>query len=285
MKIYLDGALVDEREATASVLDRGLLYGDGLFETLRVRRGRPVLADAHLRRLEHGASELGIPNPLSRAGLGTAIDAVIVENRLEEAGLRVTLTRGPGHGIRPPGLPRPTLFILPTPLPYPAGAYERGIRAILASRPLLPGPVPGVKTLDYLGSILARREAAAAGADDAILCAPDGGPVEATAANLFLVRDGALATPPAGACRLAGITRSTVLDLARLGGMPTREADVGLSDLRAANEAFLTSSVAGIVPVVEIDGRAVGAGAPGPVTRRLSGLLDQLSESQIEIDK
>jgi branched-chain amino acid aminotransferase len=272
--LYLDGRIVDPGQARIDPRDRGFLLGDGLFETMRAGGGRVPLLDRHLDRLEAGAAVLGIPLPQSRDAIAAACLAVLEANRLTDgnAALRVTLSRGPGpRGLEPPAEPTPTLLITAVPLPNtapsPASAVISGIRRNERS------PLSRIKSLNYLDNVLALREARERGADEAILCNTAGRLACASAANLFLVREGALLTPPPDEGILPGVTRRVLLDLATDLGLPSEQRKLPLSALADAEEAFLTSSLIGLRPLVAVDGRAMGPGAARPVARRLAAAL------------
>jgi branched-chain amino acid aminotransferase len=259
LKVWLDGALVDERAARVSAFDHGLLLGDGVFETLRVYRGRPFALEEHLQRLEQGVAAMRMAQP--GADLGRAVREVVTANQLSEARVRITVTSGEG----PPGLARGsapgTVVVVALPLPpWPptSTAVVSYVRRDEQS------PLAGVKTTSLAESVMALVAARDAGADEALLLNTAGRLCEATTANVFVVRDGVAATPPAESGCLPGITRAHVLELG------ATERALSPEDLFGADEAFLTSSTREIQPLVEVDGRAIGDGAAGPVTRELA---------------
>ena len=269
--LYLDGRMVDPREARIDPRDRGFLLGDGLFETMRAARGRVPFLDRHLDRLEAGAAVLGMPLPRARAALGDACLEVLHANRLADryAALRITLSRGAGpRGLAPPTDPAPTLliaaFAIADAAPAPARAVISGIRRNEHS------PLSRIKSLSYLDSVLALREARGRGAQEAILRNTAGRLACASAANLFLVRNGALLTPGLEEGVLPGITRGVLLEIARDLGIPAEQAGLPTSALERTDEALLTNSLLGIRPIVEIGGERVGSGGPGPLARRLA---------------
>lgn len=254
--LWLNGVLLPEEEARIAPADRGLLLGDGLFETLRVAAGRPLRLDRHLARLRAGAAVLGLPVPLDDAGLAAAMAALLERRGLTDASLRLTLTRGPGpRGLLPPAEPTPTLLITAAPLPPPLPPA----RVVVArdTRRNEHSPLARIKSLSYLDGVLARQEAARRGADDALLLNTAGRLAEASAANLFLVLDGALVTPPVSEGALPGVMRAAVLD-----AVAVVERPVAADELSRADEVFLTSSL-GVRPVVAVDGTPVGDGRPG----------------------
>jgi branched-chain amino acid aminotransferase len=275
VKVWLNGALAEEQAACVSPGDHGFLVGDGVFETLRCYGGVPFALEDHLGRLEDGARALDLEPP-SRGSLRQAAEAVLAANGLADARMRITLTSGPGQ----PGLARAgnrsTLLVTAVPLsPWPPTAtaivsrYRRDEQS----------PLAGVKTISIVESVMAFTEARAAGAAEAILLNGRGEVCEATTANVFVVRGGAVRTPSLASGCLAGITRDRVLRLA--GGA---ESELPADSLREADELFLTSSTRGVQPLVEIDGAPVGAGGIGEVTSRLAAAYEQLVSAELEIE-
>jgi branched-chain amino acid aminotransferase len=287
--IWLDGGLVDARGPHLNVTDRGFQLGDGLYETARARRGVVIELDEHLERLRQGCLALGLNLPISDDQLVAGIAELLAAEGLDRAGsvgepsggligdaaLRVTVTRGPleRRGLLPPGFEDlvATIAIQCWPyLPTAEDLLERGVRAVSSSiRRDSSSPLAGVKTTSRADYVYARLEAARAGADDALFLTLDGLLSEATAANLFVIAGQTLATPPLSAAILAGTTRTWLLVHAERLGLVAAEVDLRPAELLAADEAFLTSSVAGIVPLVSLDGRSIGTGRPGPRTRAL----------------
>lgn len=268
-RIYLNGALVEAEAARIDPADRGLLLGDGLFETLLALDGRIVALEPHLARLRAGAAELGIDFP--DLDLAEAAQQTLAANRLQagRAALRITLTRGTGpRGLLPPAPAAPTLMIAATATPAPA---ESPLRAVIAStRRNEQSPLSRLKSLAYLDNVLARREAAARGTEEAVLLNTAGHVACTTIANLFVVRDGRLLTPPLSDGVLPGIVRAAVLDLARAQGITVEERSLDLEALTTADEAFVTNSLMALCPLASLDGRAVGSGEAGPMTTRLA---------------
>jgi len=273
--VFLDGRLVNAAGARVSAFDRGLLYGDGLFETLRSYQGRLFALDRHLARLRGTARWLGIPVPTM--DWRRQISAVLRRNRLlgVDASVRITLTRGPAApGLLPPAHPRPTVLIICAGVPATlAGVQRRGARVAL-----LPftrgGVIAGHKLLDYvpaiLGRVLARRQRAFEG----LFVDARGYLSEGTTSNLFVVRRGRLLTPPLDgeAGVLPGVTRSLVIAVATAAGIRVQERRLRVSDLVGADEAFLTASMAEVVPIVRVGVQAIAAGRPGLLTRRVQEL-------------
>jgi branched-chain amino acid aminotransferase len=272
--VYLDGEWVRSSAARVSVFDHGLLYGDGVFEGIRAYGGRVFALEAHVRRLFESAHSLLLDVGLTEERMAAVIREAVERNGLGEAYIRVVVTRGVGDlGLDPRKCPRSTLFVIADAIAlYPPALYEEGLKAATVSvrRTAVDALSPRVKSLNYLNSILAKIQATQAGAAEAILLGPEGYPIEATGENLFIVRRGRLLTPPVYLGVLEGITRAVVLSLAREEGRDVAEEPFTLHDLYVAEECFLTGTAAEIVPVVEIDGRRVGDGRPGPITRALA---------------
>jgi branched-chain amino acid aminotransferase len=280
--VYLNGEFLPRDAARISPFDRGFLYGDGLFETVRAYAGRPFRLDAHLDRLAASAEALTIPAP-DRAKLTGVVDELIRRNNLADAVVRIALSRGEHAGRLWPTAPaETTLLVEARPLrPYPTELYERGADCLVASVPH--DAASGLrrhKTANYLPSILAKREAVEREADEAILLDPAGDVAEGATSNVFCVRHGRLMTPPLDLNILPGVTRATVIGLARDAGLNVAEARFGLPALATADEVFLTNSLMELLPVRRIffcDGRScieaedhTLAPCPGPVTRRLA---------------
>jgi aminodeoxychorismate lyase len=263
MVVFLNGRFLAEEAALVSVFDRGFLYGDGLFETLRVVRSRPFLWDAHMERFAHGADVLKLRPPLTSAEMCRVADRLIQFNALPNAVLRVVLTRGPGpRGYSPKGADRPSLVMTLHVAPRPVGKRPAGTRLITSSfRVSADDALASVKTCNKLPHVLARAEADAAGVDDALLLNTRRHLAEATSSNLFWFSGDVLQTPPSRAGALMGITRGIVFDLARKLGFATDEVDEPPSVLSHAAGVFLTNSVRGIIEVVELDGKALRCSA------------------------
>lgn len=268
--VYLDGGFLPASEAMLPATDTGRLHGRGLFETFRARKGSVFLLDRHLARLRAGACTLGIELPEELEQLPAAVRELAQRCGLEDARMRLTVTAGPEGG-------RPSLLVQARAASdYPKEAYERGIRAVVASaRRNETSPLARIKSVNYLDNLLAREEARRSGADEALFLNMRGLLAEASTANLFIMHDGELTTPPVSDGALPGITRGAVLDLAWCADIVAREASLTLDALRGASEAFLTNAVAGVLPLVSVDGRKVGSGEPGEVTRRLRLLYEE----------
>lgn len=280
MKVWINGALLDESEARVSPFDRGLLLGDAIFETMRVYRGRPHALAAHLDRLRASCAATRIPYP---EGLEATIVEVLRANGIVEGQVRVTLTRGPGgRGASPRGAGPPTVIVTATPIHHPPEIYERGLSLVTARRRKVPdASLPAsIKSTNYLVHVLARMEAEDAGADDALFVDDDGMVIEATQANVFALLGDALVTPPLSSGCLPGQTRAEVLALAPELGLKAHERPLAPEMLLEAREAFLTASVLEVAPIVALDGVRIGDGKPGPLTRQLHELYRKRAQGE-----
>lgn len=283
MLIYFNGELVPPEEARVSVFDHGLLYGDGIFEGIRAYEGRVFKMEEHLVRLYESARAIMLTIPIGMQQMGEAIYHTMEANGLRDAYIRLIVTRGVGDlGLDPRKCTSPNVIIITDRIAlYPAELYEQGLRAMTAptQRVGVNALNPRVKSLNYLNNILAKLDALQAGYPEAILLNPEGYVVEATGENIFILRRGVLVTPPAFVGILEGITRHAVMDLARGMGIPVEEKLFCRHDLYVADECFLTGTACEIMPVVEVDGRPVGTGRPGPVTARLMAAFRELTRS------
>ncbi|HEX9284485.1 MAG TPA: branched-chain-amino-acid transaminase [Nitrospirales bacterium] len=273
MWIYLNDRFVPKEEAVVSVFDHGFLYGDGVFETMRAYHGKVLLLTDHLARLERSASTLGLSLPVNRERLADLVRETLTRNRLQEAYLRLTVSRGPGEiGLDPALCKAPTLVIIAKPFqPYPDSFYTHGVSVMIAhTRRNSPEAIPPhVKSLNYLNNLLAKMEATAAGAHEALLLNHHGELTEGTTSNVFVVRDGRLRTPAIDCGILAGLTRGVILLVARDLEITTEETRLTTEDLYRADECFLTNTTQEVLPVTQVDGKMVGDGRPGEITRRL----------------
>lgn len=273
MKVYLDGKFVDSDEAKVSVFDHGLLYGDGVFEGIRLYGGNIFRLEEHLERLEYSAKAIMLEIPLSREKLAWATCETCRQNGLTDAYIRLVVTRGPGDlGLAPWLCPKPSLFIIASKISlYPKEYYDNGLAIVtVPTRRISPAALPPtIKSLNYLNNILGKIEAKQFGALEAIMLNDQGYVAECTADNIFTVHRGEIVTPPASQGALKGITRSTILDVAKELGIPLGEVNMTRYDVWCADECFLTGSGAEVIPVVKLDGREIGTGKPGPVTQRV----------------
>ncbi len=282
MKVYIDGQFVPEEQAKVSIFDHGLLYGDGVFEGIRAYDGYVFKLDKHIDRLYNSAKAIMLEIPLSREEMKEAILETLRVNKLSSSYIRPNVTRGVGDlGIDPRRcIAKPTVIIITRPWKslYPEELYQRGLRAIVASTRAKPPESlpPSIKSLNYLANIMAKIEANVWGADEAIMLDVRGFVAEGTADNIFIVKDGALITPPV-ATNLPGITRETIIELAQKDGYEAREEYFGVASLYMADECFITGTAAEVAPVVEIDGRKIGDGKPGEITTRLRRKFKELT--------
>ena len=277
LKIWMDGELVDAAHAKVSVYDHGLLYGDGVFEGMRVYHGKLFEADAHFRRLFESAKSIRLDVPFTAQQLRAATDQTVAANGFTDCYVRLVVTRGVGTlGLDPDKCPRAGVFIIADQIAlYPAEMYDKGMPVVTASviRSHPNSLSPRVKSLNYLNNILAKMEATDAGVPEAVMLNHLGNVCEASADNIFLVKDGLVTTPPATEGALEGVTRNVILRLCTDHAIPRRQAVIQRHDLYVADEMFLTGSGAEVIPVTQVDRRPVGPGIPGPVTRRLIGLF------------
>jgi branched-chain amino acid aminotransferase len=269
----VNGEVVPVEEARVSVLDNGFTFGDSAYETIRTYRGRPFEWGRHVRRLRASAGRLGFEIPLTDGQLLERLDAVLRRAANPESYIRLIVSRGVGdisyHFERVKG---PTVVMVVKPhVEFPAAHYAEGVDVALVDvRRNHPRALdPAIKSSNLLNNVLAVREAQSRGAEEAVLLNQEGRLAEGASTNVFVVRGGRLRTPPLDTGILAGITREVVLELAASLSIDAGEESLGAEDLRAADEAFLTSSTREIVPIRRVDGRPVGEGRPGPVTRRL----------------
>jgi branched-chain amino acid aminotransferase len=273
MRIYLDGKLVSKDEAKVSVFDHGFLYGDGVFEGIRVYQGNVFRLKEHIDRLYESAKTIALEIPLTHAEMTQATLDTVAANHKQDAYIRLVVSRGPGDlGIDPAKCKKATVVIIVDSIAlYPQEFYDNGVKLITASvrRIAMESLDPRIKSLNYLNNILAKIEAKNAGAIEAVMLNHHGHVAECTADNIFMLKNGTLLTPHLMEGALGGITRGAVLDLAREMGLHTSETVLALHDLYNADECFLTGTGAEIVPVIEIDGRKIGRGKPGPRTLEL----------------
>ncbi len=273
MKIYIDGKYCSERDAKVSVFDHGLLYGDGVFEGIRAYHGRVFKLKEHIDRLFYSAKAILLEIPMSHAEIMNAVLDTCRENKIRSGYIRLVVTRGVGTlGLNPRSCKRSSVIIIADSIQlYPQELYRQGmdIVTVPTTRNLHSALNPAIKSLNYLNNILAKIEANNGGCEEAVMLNAEGFVAECTGDNLFIVKNGALFTPPLSAGALYGITRQTVMELAEAAGLKVSEPNLTRYDLFNADECFLTGTGAEIVPVVKIDGRVIGTGKPGQVTRRL----------------
>ena len=273
MKIYLDGKFVDEADAKISVFDHGLLYGDGIFEGIRLYEGNIFRLDQHLKRLANSAKAIMLDLPCPPEEIGEIICETCRQNGLTDGYIRLVITRGVGDlGLSPWSCANPSMFVIASKISlYPQEHYDNGLAIVtLPTRRINPAALPPtVKSLNYLNNILGKIEAKQAGALEGIMLNDQGYVAECTADNIFIVQDGEILTPSSSQGALKGITRGTIFDIADELNMPIREVNMTRYDVLCADECFLTGSGAKVIPVSKLDGRVIGSGKPGPATQQI----------------
>jgi len=283
-KVAIDGEVVDRGEARVSVFDRGFLYGDSVFEVYRTYGGVPFAETEHLERLARSAARLMIPMPVSLETLSDEVRATLDAAGEGDWYVRVVVTRGTGPLSYDPSTasdPLRVIIVVPVSVP-PANYYAQGVAVALleASRPTDDARASGAKASNYLANLLAVHEAKQKGAQEALMIGRDGQILEGASSNIFIVKDGKLRTPEPQPGILVGITRATVLAAAAEAGIEVQEGEIRPNDLYLADEAFITSSIREVMPVVSADGRTIGSGTPGPVTKRLhEGYLKAVAQA------
>jgi len=279
MKIWLDGKLVGRHDAKLSVFDHATLYGDGVFEGLRVYGGDVFQAQAHLDRLAYSAQQIRLELPYSLAQLAEAMDECVRVNEISQGYIRLVVTRGVGLlGLNPFNCSKASVFIVADQIElYPEEMYANGMPVIIAKTVRTSPRMlnPKVKSLNYLNSTLAKIEAIDAGVLEALMTNEHGNLAEGTGDNIFIVRDGAVITPPAEAGILLGITRGVVMHLARKMELGVLEENFTPAELLAADECFLTGTAAEIIAVIKVGQKPLGEGQPGPITKKLQAAFGQ----------
>lgn len=273
LKVYIGGKLYDKADAKISVYDHGLLYGDGVFEGIRSYNGRVFRLQQHIDRLYDSARSIHLAIPMSREAMAEAIRDTLRANGLVDAYIRVVVTRGAGSlGLDPRKTTDPQVIIITDSITlYPAELYEHGLKIITAGT-IRNHPAalnPRIKSLNYLNNILGKIEATNSGCLEALMLNHKGEVAECTGDNIFVVRRGELHTPSLDSGILEGITRDAVIELARSAGITVIERTMDRHDIYIADECFLTGTAAELIPVVECDGRPIGDGSPGPITKDL----------------
>ena len=282
--MYINGALVPKDKASISVFDHGFLYGNGLFETMRAYRRRIFRLEHHLQRLFLALECLQFPIPFTFDMLKEAIQRTLEANRLEDAYIRLNVTRGEGATVPDPTTCRaPNLIIITRDyVPYSPSLYQKGYRGTITRVRMSPHtPTTTMKTLNFLNYIIAKMEAKASGYNEGILVNTDGFVTEGTVSNIFMVSGGRLLTPAREAGLLPGVTRQAILEVAAAQQINATEGTITPGQLAAADEAFLTNSLVEVMPLVELDGRPIGAGTPGPITRELSASYKKLVREEL----
>src|SRR5438309_4567314 len=279
-QIYINGKLYDKADAKVSVYDHGLLYGDGVFEGIRIYHGKVFRLREHVGRLYESARSIRLEIPLNREQMEEAVQSTVQANNKRNGYIRLLVTRGAGYlGLDPRKATNPQIIIIVDDITlYPPELYENGMEiATVSTIRNHPNALnPRIKSLNYLNNILAQIEAVQAGCFEALMLNHKGEVAECTGDNIFIVKRGVLKTPPPDAGILEGITRDAVIELARKAKIPFQEVALTRHDIYAADECFVTGTAAEVVPVVKCDARVIGSGKPGPVTRQLRERFQQL---------
>ncbi len=273
MEVYLDGKFYPKMDAKVSVFDHGLLYGDGIFEGIRVYDNCIFKLDEHLERLEYSAKAIALELPWSREELAKIHIEACKRNGVANGYIRTVVTRGVGDlGLNPRSCKNPSLIVIADGIKlYPEEVYTKGIKLITAStrRTSVAALPPMVKSLNYLNSILAKIETLNAGFDECLFLNDQGYVAECSGDNIFVISKGIVYTPTISSSALGGITRKGVMEVCEELGIPCKEVQMTRYDVYIADEAFLTGSAAEVIPVTEVDARKIGAGSVGPITAQI----------------
>ncbi len=273
MKVFIDGKFYDEANAKISVFDHGLLYGDGIFEGIRAYNGRVFKLKEHIDRLFCSAKAILLTIPMTHAEVSKAVVDTCRENNIRDGYVRLVITRGVGTlGLNPNKCKLASVIVIAGTIQlYPEEMYQNGMAIVTVPtvRNLHSAVNPAIKSLNYLNNILAKIEANNAGVEEAIMLNSEGYVAECTGDNIFILKDGKMFTPPLSAGALYGITRATVIDLARRQGIEVTEPNLTRYDIFNSDECFLTGTAAEIIPVTKVDGRTIGDGKPGEKTNEL----------------
>lgn len=283
MKIWLDGKLVDEDSAQLSVFDHGVLYGDGVFEGIRIYGGRIFQCQTHIDRLFESALKIRLPIEQTKQEIIDAMRETIAANDISDGYIRLVITRGKGTlGISPFKCPKPGIFIIADSITlYPQEMYDNGMAVIIAKTVRVSANMldPSIKSLNYLNNICAKIEAIDSGVAEAIMLNARGNVAECTGDNIFIVKDGQIITPDTGSGILVGVTRGVVMRLARELGLKVTERAVTTDDLRSADECFLTGTAAEVISVTKIDESVIGDGKVGEITSKLLAAFREFTTS------
>jgi branched-chain amino acid aminotransferase len=284
MKIFLNGKLVDEKDAVVSVFDHGLLYGDGVFEGIRAYNGRVFLLDEHIDRLYDSAKAIALNIPMTKEEMSKAVVDTCKANQISNGYIRLVITRGTGTlGLNPYLCEKAGIIIIAAKIQlYPQELYDNGLKIVTVGtiRNHPEAINPRIKSLNYLNNIMAKIEAINAGCMECLMLNHKGEVAEASGDNVFAVKGGIITTPPCTCGALEGLTRNKVIELAREAGYEVREASMARYDLYVADEVFLTGTAAEIISVVDIDKRVIGSGAPGEITSKLAELYAACANSE-----
>ncbi len=271
--IYLNGKFVEEKDAVVSVFDHGLLYGDGCFEGIRAYKGYVFKLKEHIDRLFNAAKAIALKVPYSKQEMMDIVAESCRRNDIVDGYIRLVVTRGKGDlGLSPKKCPKATVFCIAATIAlYPEESYRTGLKVITAVQRRNKATIidPQIKSLNYLNNILARAEADRSGRSEALMLTEDGLVAECTGDNIFIVKDNEIWTPPIHLGILDGITRSSVIEIAEKKGYTLKEKAFTLFNVYSADECFLTGTAAELIAVTELDGRMIGSGVEGPVTRDL----------------
>ncbi len=281
--IWLDGKWYDRDTATVSVYDHGLLYGDGVFEGIRTYGGKIFRLHDHLERLYDSAKALWLTVPMPIEEMASVTQQAVERSGIAEAYIRHIVTRGVGDlGLDPRKCPRPSVIIIVDSIKlWPEEVYETGLKVVTAGTPIpqRESLSPRVKSLNYLAHILAKIEGIHAGADEVLMLDSSGSVAEGSGQNIFVVKHGLIRTPPPFAGILKGVTRDVIIELSREAGYDVQETMLNRYDVYTADEAFFTGTAAEVIGIRQVDGRLIGAGESGPVTRDLRSRFQTLVRS------
>jgi branched-chain amino acid aminotransferase len=281
MKVYLNGKLVNQEKAVVSVFDHGLLYGDGVFEGIRIYHGRVFKLNEHIERIFNSAKAIALKMPMTQKALCEAVVKTCKANKLNEGYVRLIVTRGEGSlGLNPYLCKKPQIIIIAAAIQlYPKKLYETGMRVVTVPtvRNHVDALNPRIKSLNYLNNVMAKIEAINAGVLECIMLNSQGHVAEASGDNVFVIKGKRITTPPTHSGALEGLTRNTVMKIARERGYEMVEEITTRYDLFIADEVFLTGTAAEIIAVVDIDARKIGRGRPGKITKLLSKEFHELT--------
>lgn len=282
--IWLDGELVDEANAKISVFDHGLLYGDGIFEGIRIYNARIFHLDQHIDRLLLSAKAILLKMPWTHEQIRQATIDTVNANHLSDGYIRLVITRGVGGlGLDPNRCPKPSMFIIASDIQlYPEEFYQNGLKLITCAtrRPTPASLSPQVKSLNYLNNVMAKIECLQAGAMEGIMLNEQGYVAECTGDNVFIIKNGVVYSPPISDGALDGITRQVIFEIARDNAIQIIEKSLTRYDIFTADEAFLTGTAAEVIPFVELDQRPIGSGAPGEITKKIIAIYRDIVRSQ-----
>jgi branched-chain amino acid aminotransferase len=280
-RVWINGKLYDRADAKISVYDHGLLYGDGVFEGIRVYGGKVFRLQEHIERLYDSARAIYLEIPITPRQMIEAVESTVRANNKQEGYIRLIITRGAGSlGLDPRKTSDPQVIVIVDDIVmYPQELYDNGMEIVTAStvRNHAGALDPRIKSLNYLNNIMAKVEGIRAGCHEALMLNLKGEVAECTGDNIFVVKHGVLKTPPLDAGVLAGVTRGAVIELARGAGILVQEPPLTRHDVYTADECFLTGTAAEVIPIVKVDGRPIGNGKPGPITRQLREAFHQLA--------